>query len=69
MAPDKPCGGAPAQAVELLLKTPDVQPRERELMRAAPETEAVNAMLGNVKLSMPGMQSLQNQARKSKKGR
>ncbi|KAK9797102.1 hypothetical protein WJX73_010610 [Symbiochloris irregularis] len=62
-------GKAARQALELLCRSQDVQPAEKELMRTAPDTEAIDAMLGNVKLSMPGLQSLQIQARKAKKGR
>ena len=57
------------QAVELLARSSDTLPREQELMRAVPEMDAINAMLGNVKLSMPGLHSLQNQARRSRKGK
>lgn len=55
------------QALELLSRGADLPARERELLKAVPDTEVVNAMLGSVKISMPGLQKLQNQARSQKK--
>ena len=57
------------QAIELLARSPDTLPREQELLRAAPDVDAVTVMLGNVKLSMPGLHSMQKQARRGKKGK
>lgn len=53
--------------MELLLRGSEIPLREKELMKAVPETEVVTAMLGSVKISMPGLQKLQNQARSQKK--
>lgn len=55
-------GKACKQAVDLLLGTSPAHhsgagARERELLRAIPDTELVAAMVGNAKLSMPGMQA------------
>jgi hypothetical protein len=54
------------QAVELLLRGADVTARERELIRAVPEMDVINAMLGGVKISVPG---LARAAQAAKKGR
>lgn len=58
---------ADLQAVELFLKSPDMPGRERDLIRIVPEMETINALLGSVKISTPGLQKLQNQARSQKK--
>ena len=42
-------------------------PREAELIRATPEAEAISAMLGSVKMAMPGLQKVQTKARQAKK--
>lgn len=57
------------QAIELLARSSEALPREQELMRSVPEADAIAAMLGNVKLSMPGLGSKQTQARRARKGR
>ena len=36
-------------------------------MKAVPEQETISAMLGGVKISVPGLQRAQQAARKSKK--
>ncbi|GAX80591.1 hypothetical protein CEUSTIGMA_g8028.t1 [Chlamydomonas eustigma] len=51
-------GKASKQALELLIRGQDVAPREKELLRAIPEMDMINAMVGTVKISMPGMQKL-----------
>lgn len=56
-----------AQAMELLSKGPDVTVRERELLRAVPEPEVISAMIGNVKMAMPGLARIKTEARRSKK--
>lgn len=55
------------QAVELLVRSADISLREKELMRAVPEQDTINAMLGGVKISVPGLQRAQQAAKKSKK--
>lgn len=60
----------PIQAVELLNRGAEVSSRERELLKAVLEMEVINSMVGNVKLSMPGLSKIKMEARKSKlKGR
>ncbi len=56
-----------AQAIELLSRAADISGRERELLKAIPEMEVINAMVGNVKLAMPGLSKIKTEARKSKK--
>lgn len=62
-------GKAARQALELLSRSADVHPRERELMRASPEMDMINAMVGTVKLSMVGMQKLKAQEKSTRKAK
>ncbi|GLI62598.1 hypothetical protein VaNZ11_005137 [Volvox africanus] len=63
-------GKAARQAIELLIRGLDVAPRERDVMKAVPEMEAINALVGpGVKLSMPGLQKLKADDKKTKKAR
>ena len=56
-----------AQAIELLSRASDITPRERDLLKAIPEMEVINAMVGNVKLAMPGLSKIKTEARRSRK--
>ena len=38
-------GKAARQALELLIRASDITPREKELMRASPEMDMINAMV------------------------
>ena len=67
MGPKAACCWQFPQAVELLVRGADVSLREKELMKAVPEQETISAMLGGVKISVPGLQRAQQAARKSKK--
>ncbi|CAG9466235.1 unnamed protein product [Pedinophyceae sp. YPF-701] len=61
-------GKAGRQAVEFLTKGVDgVTARERELIKAVTDAELVATMVGNAKLSMPGMAKLQTAAKRAKK--
>ncbi len=44
-------------------------PREKELIKSIPEMEAINMMVGNVRLSVPGLQKLKTEQRRQKKGK
>ena len=55
-----------SQAMELLKRSPELTPREKELLGAVLETEVIAAMVGNVKLSMPGLTKLKTAERKGK---
>ncbi len=55
------------QAVELLSRAHDATAREKELLKQVPETEVISAMIGNVKLAMPGLSKLVTEQRKGKK--
>ena len=55
------------QAVELLGRVQGAQPREAELIRGTPEADAISAMLGGVKMAMPGLQKVQTSARQARK--
>ncbi|GFH06697.1 uncharacterized protein HaLaN_01367 [Haematococcus lacustris] len=60
-------GKAARQGVELLSRAPDASQRERELLKAVPEMDMINAMVGSVKLSMPGLTKLKQVEKKDKK--
>ncbi|CAL8464758.1 g4293 [Coccomyxa elongata] len=60
-------GRAGRQAMELLSRASDISLRERDLLKAIPEMEVINAMVGNVKLAMPGLSKIKTEARRSKK--
>ncbi|GIM05839.1 hypothetical protein Vretimale_10215 [Volvox reticuliferus] len=63
-------GKAARQAIELLIRGLDVASRERDVLKAVPEMEAINALVGpGVKLSMPGLQKLKADDKKTKKAR
>ena len=55
------------QAVELLSRQPDIPGREKELMKAVPDMDMINASVGIVKLSMPGLVKIKQDVRKNKK--
>ena len=55
------------QAVYLLTRAQDATARERELLKQVPETEFIAAMVGNVKLAMPGLSKLATEQRKGRK--
>eukprot|EP00898_Chlorokybus_atmophyticus_P002379 jgi/Chlat1/3141/Chrsp21S03365 len=61
-------GKAAKQALEVFIRSPDVLPREKELMRVVQEPELVQVMVGNVKVSTPGLTKVQN-AKKGKGGK
>ncbi len=49
-------------------RAPEVTPREKDLLRAVPEQDMINAMVGTAKLSMPGLQKLKQSEKRAKKG-
>lgn len=53
--------------MELLSRQSDIAPREKELMKAVPDTDMINTFVGTVKISMPGLVKLKQDQRKSKK--
>ena len=55
------------QAVDLLARAQDATAREKELLKQVPETEVIAAMIGNVKLAMPGLSKLATEQRKGRK--
>ena len=58
---------ATLQAVELLSRQADIPPREKELIKAVPDMDMINAFVGTVKLSMPGLVKIRQDVRKNKK--
>ncbi|KAI7842328.1 hypothetical protein COHA_003968 [Chlorella ohadii] len=60
-------GKAVRQASELLLKSGDVTQRERDLVRAVPEPEAIGVLCGTVKIQSAGLLKMKQAQGKSKK--
>ena len=55
------------QAIELLTRAADMGIREKELIKGIPEQETISAILGNIKISMPGLQQFKTQQKSEKK--
>ncbi len=55
------------QATELLSRSAEASARERDLMKAVPEQEGIMALVGTVKLQMPGLQKMKQGQKKNKK--
>eukprot|EP00884_Botryococcus_braunii_P003068 jgi/Botrbrau1/12762/Bobra.0238s0001.1 len=62
-------GRAARQALEILIRSSEATQREKEVMKAIPEMEAVSIMQGNVRLSIPGLAKIKTEQRRQKKGR
>jgi hypothetical protein len=62
-------GKAARAALEALARGPEAAgaPRERDLMRAVPEPDMTAALPGTVKISVPGLQKLQQDTKKARK--
>ena len=60
-------GKAAKQAVDVFTRMKECTPTEKALMRALTDPEMVAIMIGDVKLSMPGLYQAQRQ-KKGKKG-
>lgn len=54
------------QALDIFIRSKDATPREVDLMKAINDNELVACMMGDVKVSKPGMQATLSQAKKSK---
>ena len=52
--------------MELLLRSGEVAQRERDLLRAVPDPDLVNAMLGGVRLQVAGLLKMKQAQRKKK---
>ena len=55
------------QAADLLGRAQDATAREKDLLKSVPETEVISAMIGNVKLAMPGLSKMVTEQRKGRK--
>ena len=55
------------QAADLLARAQDTTAREKDLLKSVPETEVISAMIGNVKLAMPGLSKMVTEQRKGRK--
>eukprot|EP00894_Picocystis_sp_ML_P005251 jgi/Pico_ML_1/55768/g1411.t1 len=62
-------GKAAKLARDVLMRGLEATPREKELMRAVTDPELVQGMIGNVQLSMPGLQKIKQSAKQSKKSK
>lgn len=60
-------GKAGKTCLDVFLRSPDVTARERELLKAVPESDMIATLLSNVKVSAPGVQKAQAQAKVAKK--
>ncbi|PSC75362.1 nuclear export mediator factor Nemf-like isoform X1 [Micractinium conductrix] len=60
-------GKAVRQAAELLLKGGEVTQRERDLVRAVPEPEALQTLCGTVKIQSAGLLKMKQASKKGKK--
>ena len=64
--PTRTCALHSLQALELLLRSGEVAQRERDLLRAVPDPDLVNAMLGGVRLQVAGLLKMKQAQRKKK---
>lgn len=55
------------QAIELLTRSGDMAAREKELIKGIPEQETISAIIGSIKISMPGLQKFKNKMKSEKK--
>ena len=55
------------QAIELLTRNADMPVREKELIKGIPEQETISAIIGSIKISMPGLQKFKSQMKSEKK--
>ena len=62
-------GKAARSALELLIRGPEVTQRERELLKSIPEQEMINAIMGNCRLAMVGLQKLKASEKSSRKAK
>ena len=62
-------GKAAKQAMEVFARHRDVTTAEKTLMRALTDAELVSSMIGEVRLSTPGLHQLQKVQRGQKKGK
>ncbi|KAL4420985.1 hypothetical protein ABPG77_001304 [Micractinium sp. CCAP 211/92] len=60
-------GKAVRQAAELMLKGPEVTQRERDLIRAVPEMDALQTLCGTVKIQTAGLLKMKQAGKKGKK--
>ena len=57
-------GKAAKQAVEFLSRVGGGEAREVQLMKTVPSPDMMNVMLSSVKISMPGLQKIQIEAKR-----
>ena len=53
----------------MMVRSNKPPPREIELLKSIPEAELVASMVGNVKLSMPGLSKVMQGKKQSKKSK
>jgi hypothetical protein len=62
-------GKAVKQAIEVFMRNKDLQAAEKSLMKALTDPEMVAIMIGDVKLSTPGLQQIKTSQRGQKKAK
>ncbi|KAG5190531.1 hypothetical protein JKP88DRAFT_352683 [Tribonema minus] len=62
-------GKAAKQSVEVFVRNKDAQPREKELIKALTDPEMVAVMLGDVKISTPGLQAVKGAQKRNQKAK
>jgi hypothetical protein len=62
-------GKAAKAAVEVFTSNKACTPRERQLIKAMTDPEMVAVMIGDVKLSVPGLQASQKNKKQAAKGK
>ena len=60
-------GKAAKSAVEMFCHLDGVTSREKDLIKNMSDPEMVTQMVGNCKISLPGMQKLKQESKKQKK--
>eukprot|EP00897_Mesotaenium_endlicherianum_P003139 jgi/Mesen1/2853/ME000174S02111 len=60
-------GKAAKTAVDLFMRMPETTAREKELMKAVTDPEIIGAMIGNVKLTAPGLAKVMQSQKKGRK--
>jgi hypothetical protein len=60
-------GKATKTAVELFMRSRECSPVQHGLLKGLSDTEMVAIMIGDVKISMPGLQLVKRQIKSSKK--
>lgn len=61
------CVAGAKTALDVFSHLPEVTPREKELIKAMTDPELAAAMIGNVKVTAPGLTKMKQSQKKGKK--